>query len=318
MVDPYCDSIYTSTPMVPKLLVPPHDLDLADQLRNLAARSFPAHLQDDRFELGFLATNDDQQNFRSAVVQAAQQTNSGSDGLAAFVGGFIDGDTLHVDTLVDTSIDKPADLLVETLQFFRESVTKSSPTLRLIVWTKPTFDWHEDFAASAGLVQDRSLLQMRAPLPTGLAPLDTRAFVPGVDNEALRNVNNRAFASHPDQGNQTAKQFDEGLDQAWVNPEGIRLYEVNGVLAGFCWTKIHRQPDLGEIYVIGIDPDFHGQGLGKPMTAAGLSWLHDQGLETSMLYVEADNTPARITYERLGFQVVRTDKSWIPKVSSAT
>lgn len=304
--------------MVPKLLVPPHDRDLPNQLRSLAARSFSVHLQDDRFELGFLAADDDQQRFRSVVVQAAQPTKSGQDDLAVFIGGFIDGDSLHVDTLVDTTVDKPAKVLAQTLQFFRERVASSSMGLSLTVWTKPTFDWHEDFAATSGLVQDRALLQMRAPLPTPLIPLDTRAFVPGVDNEALRNVNNRAFASHPDQGNQTAEQFDEALDQSWVNPEGIRLYEVDGVLAGFCWTKIHRQPNLGEIYVIGIDPDFHGHGLGKPMTAAGLSWLHAQGLQTSMLYVEADNTPARITYERLGFQVVRTDKSWVPKVSSAT
>jgi len=43
---------------------------------------------------------------------------------------------------------------------------------------------------------------------------------------------------------------------------------------------------------------------------AGLAWLHDQGLTTGMLYVEADNEPAVRTYVRLGFSVVRTDRAW--------
>ena len=62
--------------------------------------------------------------------------------------------------------------------------------------------------------------------------------------------------------------------------------------------------------MIGIDPDFHGQGLGVPMTAAGLHWLSDHGLDTGMLYVEADNAPALRTYERLGFVRFRTDRAW--------
>jgi mycothiol synthase len=102
--------------------------------------------------------------------------------------------------------------------------------------------------------------------------------------------------------------------QPWFDPDGLRLYERDGRLAGFCWTKIHRRPlpldDLGEIYVIGVDPDHHGQGLGVPMTAAGLDWLAGRGLRVGMLYVEAGNQPAIRTYERLGFGIVRTDRAW--------
>ena len=101
------------------------------------------------------------------------------------------------------------------------------------------------------------------------------------------------------------------MAQPWFDPEGIRLYEVDGVLAGFCWTKRHDEPKLGEIYVICIDPDFHGRGLGRPMTAAGLDWLAEQGETIGMLYVEADNVPAIRTYEGLGFDIVRTDRAWV-------
>jgi mycothiol synthase len=106
------------------------------------------------------------------------------------------------------------------------------------------------------------------------------------------------------------------MSEPWFLPEGLRLHERDGRLAGFCWTKVHRRAsaasgdDLGEIYVIGVDPEQHGRGLGVPMTAAGLHWLAQQGLASGMLYVEAGNEPAMRTYQRLGFSIVRTDRAW--------
>ena len=82
------------------------------------------------------------------------------------------------------------------------------------------------------------------------------------------------------------------------------------MLAGFCWTKIHpptdTDPELGEIYVIGVDPDFHGTGLGKQLTLAGLDSISDRGVTTADLYVDAGNAPAKGLYDRLGFHIHRT------------
>jgi mycothiol synthase len=55
------------------------------------------------------------------------------------------------------------------------------------------------------------------------------------------------------------------------------------------------------VYVVGVDPDEQGNGLGRALTLAGLHRLRAQGLRQAMLYVEADNEPALAVYHRLGF-----------------
>jgi mycothiol synthase len=135
----------------------------------------------------------------------------------------------------------------------------------------------------------------------------TRPFTPG-DADAWLRVNNRAFSDHPEQGGWTPEMLALRTAEPWFDPEGFRLYEHDGRLAAFCWTKVHREmtPPVGEIYVIGVDPDLHGRGLGRELTLAGLDWMVEHGLESAMLYVDSGNTPAVRLYERLGFAITRS------------
>ena len=63
----------------------------------------------------------------------------------------------------------------------------------------------------------------------------------------------------------------------------------------------------GEVYVVGVDPAYQGRGLGGPLTRLGLAHLARLGLGEVELYVDGDNTAARRTYERLGFEDVAVD-----------
>jgi len=198
----------------------------------------------------------------------------------------------------------------------------------------PANDATDDAAQHHGFGVVREMLELRRslPLPGGLndaGSVPLRPFAPGADDEAWVAVNRRAFAWHPDQGNWGVKELRtgvaDGLAAGWFTPEGFLVHEAGtpptaqpgvtpaavagrgepGGIDGFCWTKVHpasaTEPARGEIYVIGVDPDAHGHGLGRALVVAGLNHLAAQGLEHAMLFVEADNAAGRALYDRLGF-----------------
>ena len=167
-------------------------------------------------------------------------------------------------------------------------------------------------ARTAGFERFRALWQMRrslgeplaAPaLPAGRA---LRTFVPGQDEDEWLKLNGRAFAKHPEQGGWTRHDLDLREREPWFDPAGFFIAERDGRMTGFHWTKVHG-PDLGEVYVVGVDPDEQGSGLGRALTLAGLRHLRDLGVGQAMLYVDEDNVPAIRMYEALGFTRATVD-----------
>ena len=104
---------------------------------------------------------------------------------------------------------------------------------------------------------------------------------------------------------------------AWFDADGFLLHEIEGELAGFCWTKIQEEEGeiMGEIYVIAVNPDFQGRGLGKQLVIAGLEYLDRAGMPTAMLYVDRDNREARGLYFALGFTDDHLDRAYTGDVA---
>lgn len=199
------------------------------------------------------------------------------------------------------------------------------PAGRLRLWAHGQHPAAAALATRLGFTRYRVLWQMRrslyAPLPMPTWPdgVSVRTFVVGQDEEEWVRVNARAFVSLPDQASWTVDDVVKREQEPWFDAAGFFLAERAGRVIGFHWTKTHGGGDdptghghdpMGEVYVVGVDPDAQGIGLGPALTLHGLHYLRARGLPSVMLYVDEANTNAIGVYERLGFARWDTDVSY--------
>ena len=179
-----------------------------------------------------------------------------------------------------------------------EILEKSDPTVK--IWAHGDHPAARALAASHGFAPMRRLLQLRAPVdpnPAVETPADT--FRPGVDDAAWLKLNSRAFASHPEQGSVCRADLEELMREPWFDAEDFLVLREGDALIGFCWLKVEEP--VGEFYVVGVDPERQGEGLGRRLMRAGFARLASRGIRIAALYVESDNAAAVALYRSLGF-----------------
>ena len=156
----------------------------------------------------------------------------------------------------------------------------------------------------------RHILKLHRDLDTNSLPqadhdYTIETFDPAIHKQQWLDLNNLVFAHHPDQGNWAMEDLDNRMAEPWFDADGFFLATENGVIEGFVWTKIHQDfvnsAPVGELYVIGVDPEEHGKGIGKTVCTEGLIYLRSKGITESILYVDADNEAGKGLYTSLGF-----------------
>jgi GNAT superfamily N-acetyltransferase len=74
-------------------------------------------------------------------------------------------------------------------------------------------------------------------------------------------------------------------------------------VVGFVAAKLRPESQLGEIWMLAVDPDAQGRGIGTALTEVATGWLRDAGMTVAMVETGGDpgHAPARHVYERANY-----------------
>ena len=223
--------------------------------------------------------------------------------LAVSVAAFHSGDDPHWALEVATRHD------ARTPELERAAIAAATATIpdgaRSSLWAQR--DAQRGAAVSLGYRERRRVVRMQGPFPSEPDPSDvalgTLADVADADVIALHN---RAFAGHPEASGMTKQRLEALRAMPWYELDGVVSAQIDGHFVGYCWTKLHPNGD-GEVYLLAVDPEAHGRGLGESLAAAGYARLRAQGAERAMLWVDGDNESAIALYRRIGLTPSHTN-----------
>jgi mycothiol synthase len=180
---------------------------------------------------------------------------------------------------------------------------------RMDVWAYNDSPASSAIARQFGFEPVRRLLHLHRHMRGTMAErhvdgVSLRAFDAARDESAWLEANARAFASHPEQGHWSLDDLRARTTQPWFDAGDFLLAESDGRIVGFNWLKIEERPNegvVGEIYVIGVDPEHQGRGIGAMLLAGGLRRMREREVDVAAIYVDETNSAAVALYESMGF-----------------
>lgn len=138
------------------------------------------------------------------------------------------------------------------------------------------------------------------------------------EEERLTQLQNRSFTDAWGYNANTVEEITYRLHFPNGSLEDILLAFDSDQPIGYCWTRINfwknKAPDekTGRIYMLGVDPDYRGRGLGRQLLLAGLSYLRSNDLRVVELTVDRENKAACALYKSMGFKLW-TSSLWYEK-----
>lgn len=74
---------------------------------------------------------------------------------------------------------------------------------------------------------------------------------------------------------------------------------------GFVGVKIHAGEDMGEVYMIAVDPNAQGQGIASRLMDVAIEWMKGEKFNMCIIDTGMDrgHAPARRAYENYGFDM---------------
>lgn len=165
--------------------------------------------------------------------------------------------------------------------------------------------------ATLGFEERRALAHMAADLPLADTPPIGDFRPMGKDERGvLVELNNAAFAGHPEAGTMTIEDIDVWEREGWFRDAGVIFVEHGGVPVGFCVTKVHPNGD-GEIYRVGVVTDARGRGYGTTLAVAAYDLLaRDERTARGTLWVDSKNEGAVALYRSIGLETTMVNREF--------
>lgn len=200
--------------------------------------------------------------------------------------------------LVNRAVDRTRELGITTLHanIFQDSVTAKR------------------FLTRMGFTFVRRFLELRLDLAEMVLPEISkiasrcRSLEPGEEGR-LTQLQNRSFAGTWGFNANTIEEVTYRVNLPNSSGNDIFLIFDSDNPVGYCWTRIEvwkkQAPceGTGRIYMLGVDPDYRGRGLGRQLLLAGLSYLRNKSFRIAVLTVDSENKAARALYGSVGFKL---------------
>jgi len=148
---------------------------------------------------------------------------------------------------------------------------------------------------------------VKLPTARQSAP-DSRRLKQGEEN-LLAEIQNRCFADTWGFNPNTTEEIAYRLNMHGRSPEDVILIYLEDKPVGYCWIIIDteenakRKRNRGLIHMLGVDPDYRKQEIGKAILLNGLEDLKKKGVDIVELTLDSENPAACSLYESVGFEV---------------
>ena len=148
---------------------------------------------------------------------------------------------------------------------------------------------------------------VRLPTARQGAP-NSRRLKRGEEN-LLTEIQTRCFTDAWGFNPNTEEEIAYRLNMHGRSPDDVILTYLGDLPVGYCWTIINakenekREKSKGLIHMLGVDPHYRQQEIGKAILLNGLTDLKAKGVDTVELTVDSQNPAACSLYESVGFEV---------------
>ncbi len=148
-----------------------------------------------------------------------------------------------------------------------------------------------------------------------------RQLLPG-EEQTLTHIQNRSFADAWGFNPNTREEIAYRINLSTCTAEDIIMaYEGDHPIA-YCWTRKLMEENApsekikGEIHMLGVDPDFRKQHVGRNVLLAGLSHLKSKGITRVELTTDGEDPVAGRLYGSVGFKASMILKWYETKLTS--